>query len=572
MVFNMKKLAKKDNKLTLMAIALTVALYGCNDVTKTQQVQSVEADSVKTEQSQNIVIQAPKDQQWWAAVTGDGEQMPLQAEYSVKMLGNTYGNQVQPLLLSANGHVIWSEKPFSYKYDGKGSLTIFDNLDEIIQHKAGDSLKDAADYASKIFFPPSGKMVDELLFTAPQWNTWIELTYDQNQEDILKYAERIISEGFKPGVFMIDDTWQTSYGDWTFNPARFSDPKAMMDKLHAMGFKVMLWIAPYVSGDIPAYRELTKNGGLLRKNKKITKIDKNDILLQRTNTKSTPQMVEWWNGQSAVLDLTNPVDKKWFKAQLDHLQQEYGVDGFKFDAGDAKFYTKGVAHKDILSNEHSEEFAAVGLDYPLNEYRATWKMGGQPIAQRLRDKKHTWEHLQVLIPQMNMMGMVGYPFACPDMIGGGEWRSFQPGNVMDAELIVRSAQTHALMPMMQFSLAPWRVLDQEHQDAIKGATKLRVKFEDYILDLAKTAAKTGAPIMRPLEYNYPHQGYIDIKDQFMMGENLLVAPVTTKTTMRKVTLPPGKWLDHTGKTVDGGQTINVPVQLDTLPHYWRITG
>ncbi|WP_019030214.1 glycoside hydrolase family 31 protein [Colwellia piezophila] len=567
----MKKRTKKVNQLTLVTVALTFALYGCNDVTQTPPSSSISPGTVKTEQQQSTVIEAAKDQQWWAAVTRDGDKMPLQAKYSVKMLGDTFGNQVQPLLLSANGYVIWSEKPFSYKYDGKGSLTIFDNLDEIIQHKAGDSLKDAADYASKTFFPPSGKMVDELLFTAPQFNTWIELTYNQNQEDILKYAERIISEGFKPGVLMIDDTWQTNYGDWTFNPARFSDPKAMMDKLHAMGFKVMLWVAPFVSGDIPAYRELKKKGGLLRQSKALVKIDKNDILLQRKNKKSPPQMVEWWNGQSAVLDLTNPVDKKWFKDQLDHLQQTYGVDGFKFDAGDARSYTKGVGHKDILSNEHSEAFAEVGLDYPLNEYRATWKMGGQPIAQRLRDKFHTWEDMQKLIPQMNMMGMVGYPFSCPDMIGGGNWISFQPGKEVDAELIVRSAQTHALMPMMQFSVAPWRILDQEHQDAIKVATKLRLKFNDYILALAKTAAKTGAPIMRPLEYNYPHQGYIDIKDQFLMGDNLLVAPVITKTKIRKVTLPPGKWLDHNGKTVEGGQTINVPVQLDTLPHYWRVS-
>jgi alpha-glucosidase len=178
-----------------------------------------------------------------------------------------------------------------------------------------------------------------------------------------------------------------------------------------MGFKVMLWIAPYVSGDIPAYRELKKKGGLLRQSKAQIKLDKNDILLQRKNSKSPPQMVEWWNGQSAVLDLTNPVDKKWFKDQMDHLQQEYGVDGFKFDAGDARSYTKGVGHKDILSNEHSEAFAVAGLDYPLNEYRATWKMGGQPLAQRLRDKFHTWEDMQKLIPQMNMMGLVGYPFS-----------------------------------------------------------------------------------------------------------------------------------------------------------------
>ncbi|MCG8514154.1 MAG: hypothetical protein MI740_08435, partial [Halanaerobiales bacterium] len=95
------------------------------------------------------------------------------------------------------------------------------------------------------------------------YNTWIELMYDQNQEDILKYAHDIIDNGFPPGVLMIDDNWQEDYGKWDFYPSRFSNPKAMMDELHNLGFKVMMWVCPFVSPDCDVYRDLASKGAFL---------------------------------------------------------------------------------------------------------------------------------------------------------------------------------------------------------------------------------------------------------------------------------------------------------------------
>ena len=93
-------------------------------------------------------------------------------------------------------------------------------------------------------------------FTSPQLNTWIELTYHQNQKDILAYVKSMVAHGIEPGVLMIDDTWQTGYGDWRFDATRFPDPKAMICELHDMGFKVMLWMCPYVGMDTPAFRRI----------------------------------------------------------------------------------------------------------------------------------------------------------------------------------------------------------------------------------------------------------------------------------------------------------------------------
>ena len=283
-------------------------------------------------------------------------------------------------------------------------------------------------------------------------------------------------------------------------------------------------------------------------------------------------MVEWWNGQSAVLDLSNPAAVKWFNQQLDRLVKDYGVDGFKFDAGDMHFYpVNSLSMGSVTPNQQCELFAQFGLRFPLNEYRACWKMGGQPLAQRLQDKSHSWVDLQKLIPNMLLEGLCGYPFSCPDMIGGGEWTSFLDESILDQDLIVRSAQCHALMPMMQFSVAPWRVLDGVHLNAVKSAVALREKFTPYIMQLAHQAAKTGEPIMKSMEFEFPGQGFETVIDQFMLGDSVLVAPIlVTGTTTRNVRLPDGKWKSFEGKIFEGGRTYQQPDTLDQLIYFEKI--
>ena len=152
------------------------------------------------------------------------------------------------------------------------------------------------------------------------------------------------------------------------------------------------------------------------------------------------------------------------------------------------------------------DWASMGLDFPFNEYRACWRLAGTPLAQRLRDKDHTWEALRELIPGIVTQGLEGYAFGCPDMIGGGDDSSFKDPSKFDPELVVRSAQVHALMPMMQFSVAPWRVLSPELAGYCLAAAKLHAKLGVHIVVLARDSAKTGEPIARPLEWQWPHRG------------------------------------------------------------------
>lgn len=492
---------------------------------------------------------------WWGGSVVDGSLMPYSPGFSHDQLGDIKGNQAQPLLISNMGRYIWSENPVIFTFT-KDSIKVKSHSAKIDYGQRGNILRDAFLYVSKKYFPPAGKIPDPLLFTQPQYNTWIELQHDQTEAKILAYAQSILDNGFPPGVLMIDNNWQIDHGNWDFSAERFQNPEAMVDKLHEMGFMVMLWICPFVSPDSRINDELA-----LKK-----------LLLYEDEAKTLPAVVRWWDGASSVLDLTNPQAEKWYIDQMLHLQKKYGIDGFKLDAGDPEFYLNTYAVKDVLPNDHTELHTAIGLNFPLNEYRASWKMAGQPLAQRLRDKFHTWEHLQTLVPDILAQGLIGYAFTCPDMIGGGEQNSFLDQNILDEELIVRSAQCHALMPMMQFSVAPWRVLNKENLNICRDAALLHQKFGNEILELAKKSAETGEPIVRSMEYMFPHQRYEKINDQFMLGGNILVAPVVEKAqTTRMVEFPEGQWQGDDGSEVIGPIRKEINTPLNRLPWFRKIS-
>ena len=93
--------------------------------------------------------------------------------------------------------------------------------------------------------------------------------------------------------------------------------------------------------------------------------------------------------------------------------------------------------------------------------------------------------------------------------------------------MVRSAQVHALMPMMQFSVAPWRILSESNQKICEEMAQYMCRWGE-ILGWAKEASKSGEPIVKPMAMAFPDAGYELIKDQFVLGDEIIVAPVVEK--------------------------------------------
>lgn len=509
--------------------------------------------AVYAQQRSEIPILAAE--KWWGAYTTLGEWMPLEAPAAQRSFAKeNLANQAAPVFVSNMGRYIYNDYPFTFEFDG--SKFIIDAPQKVEAVRAGKTLRETFVLVKDKYFKSNGQMPPELFFSMPQYNTWIELQYNQNQADVEKYADDILSNGYPAGILMIDDNWQRYYGNYDFKAERFPDPKGMIDRLHAKGFKIMVWVCPFVSPDSPEYRDLAAKGYLIKE-----------------KGSNRPALIRWWNGTSACYDLTNPAAFDYVVNALKQVQQQYGVDGFKLDAGDTYFYdtqTQDFYNKEAIATDQLLKWTEIGLHFPYNEYRATWKMQEYPLVQRLNDKNNSWGALNTLIPQMLNAGLMGYPYTCPDMIGGGQVADFGADvdqTQLDQVLIVRSAQVHALMPMMQFSVAPWRVLDKEHQGYCLAAAKLHEKLSPYILELAREAAKTGEPIIRHMAYMYPTRGFADCKDQFMLGAKYIVAPILTPDGKRTVRLPNGTWIDDQGQRFRGPVVLQITAPTGRLPYY-----
>lgn len=496
---------------------------------------------------------------WYGGAVNDGYLFPLSEndEYELNVDGNDTYCQINPVYLSSKGRYLWFEGG-KVKFGG-GKITLETPGYELCE--AGTCLKDAALAAAKKHYPPDGTLPEGAAFAGPQFCTWMALGVNQNEEGILRYAEKILSMGIRPGVLILDDGWQRDYGDWRFAEERFQNPGKMMSRLKAMGFKVMLWLVPYISPAAPAYHDLKAHGALIT--------DENGEIF----------MAHWWKGESAVLDLTVPYAAGWLKVEMRRMREEFGADGFKLDGGDAMYLPQNYPYANLQDKLWIDSFPG------LKEGRACYQLGGKGIIQRLADKAHIWGvetasfengetylkyGLSSVMPQMLTQGITGYLYGCPDMVGGGLFADVE-GRKLNAELVARSCAISALMPMMQFSLDVWDLKEHSAGKLCKKFVAEREKFTDYIMELARHASRTGEPIVRYMEYMYPHAGFEKITDQMMLGEKYMIAAVTQPGQKeREVVFPEGRWKNwYNGRVYEGGRA-KIACPLDEIPLFEKI--
>jgi alpha-glucosidase (family GH31 glycosyl hydrolase) len=393
------------------------------------------------------------------------------------------------------------------------------------------------------------------LIEQPIWNTWARYHADIDQQRALAYAREIIDHGYPAGRFVIDDRWQVKYGDLSFDTGRFPDARGMIDMLHEMGFSAHTWVVPFFDPASQAFQEGAERGYLVR--------------LQE----GAPRMTVWWQGIGGLLDVTNPDALAWFLQRLRHLQADSGLDGFKFDAGETCFLpADAVTFERIDPNGFTHRYIEfVGQHFPWSDVRAGWANQRSPVLFRQWDKASTWgldNGLHSVISGALSLSLSGYPLFLPDMIGGNAYVE-QP----DAELMIRWAQVNALMPGMQFSLAPWDYGEACSRLCLK-AVELHKELSPTIIKAIQRSATSGEPIIRPLFWIAPHDSIsLDCDDEFLLGDDLLAAPVIEPgQRQRDVYLPAGQWEDHwTGQHYGGAEWIRgYDAPLEVIPLFKRL--
>lgn len=186
------------------------------------------------------------------------------------------------------------------------------------------------------------------------------------------------------------------------------------------------------------------------------------------------------------------------------------------------------------------------------------------------DTNSTWDALAMNIPMFTTLGLSGEPFVGSD-VGGFIGR----GN---GELLTRAYQVSFLAPFCRnhkvidgYDQEPWR-FGKYYEDIIRKYLKLRYQLLPFLYTTLEEAHQTGVPLFRPLVLNYQDDANTyNLDDEFMIGNDLLVAPIVKPdVTRRLVYLPQGTWYDYwTNKKYEGGTMISADAPLETAPMFVR---
>ena len=300
-----------------------------------------------------------------------------------------------------------------------------------------------------------------------------------------------------------------------------------------------------------------------------------------------PGLVWWWQGVLAsYVDFTNPQAVNWWSQRLEDLRSTYGIDSFKFDAGESNWLPSSILLNEEIPREHWP--AAFTTSYvqsiarkfgSMIEVRVGLRTQSLPTWVRMLDKDSRWgfdNGLKTLVTTLLQMSMSGYPFVLPDMIGGNGYgeNPLDESDIPSRELYIRWLQANVFMPSMQFSFVPW-LYDQEVVAHTQEMIGLRDQYADLIVSLAKNVVETGEPINRPIWWvaDSRDETAFSIEDQFMLGDDILVAPVLEEgARSREIYLPKGQWQDASNDQIYQGPLwlTDYKVDLFSLPYFTKL--
>ena len=388
--------------------------------------------------------------------------------------------------------------------------------------------------------------------------TWTQYPRTISQTRVLSMARAIREREYPCSLLTIDDRWESQFGDLRFSAA-FPQPAEMVSELHRLGFRVLLWVTPFINQEAANFPLLADQGFLVRR-----------------KDGTGPALLRWWGGTAGLVDLTHPPARAWFREQLLRLQQEFGVDGFKIDGGDAKYQPPiaDSAWADYRgASGYADELLALFAEVApgLCETRTAWRSQTRNILWRQGGKDSHWgidNGLKALVNLGLHSALLGYDVLMPDMVPGRVQTMVSALPLPSDELLIRWTEVSAFFPLLQFSYFPWNY-HSATAAVVLAYARVHKALEPY---LVAQAASRQAPLLRPLWYDAPRQASLySVEDEFQLGADLVVAPVTDENRIaRDILLPPGHWVDAwTGKAVRGPLLRQYPAPCPGIPLFVR---
>jgi len=421
-------------------------------------------------------------------------------------------------------------------------------------------------------------------FLPPAWS----LGYHQSRwsyrtaVEVLDVARRFRALDLPADVVHLDIHYMDRYRVFTFHPRRFPDPRGLHDELRSLGFRTLAIVDPGVSvAGYPVHDDLRAGAMLL------------------TCADGSPYVGKVWPGATVFPDFSQPrVRETW--GRLHQPLVEAGVAGVWNDMNDpvlkiGEAYDPLVEDVRHLGGSHRRlrNLYANGMAEAAVAGFSTLRPGRRPFVlsrsgflgiQRhaavwTGDNHSTWAHLRENLHMVLNLGLSGVPICGAD-VGGfargpGKYGAVKPWRP-SAELFVRWMELGALMPFFRGHCTlyaprqePW-CFGRRALDLSRRILRHRYRLLPLLYRLALEAHESGLPMVRPLAMHH-HVPRGNGVDQFLLGEQLMVAPVLDQgVTRREVWLPTGRWYDwYTGEPHDGGDTVSVAAPLGTTPMFVR---
>lgn len=489
------------------------------------------------------------------------------------MMGHGPGSNVpMPLVVSSRGYAIF----FDNTSDGTLVVGRSDGVPQITYSVASGPL----DIYILVGRDMRGVLAEvaHLLGAAlmpPRWSLgFLQSTRHFHDTDELRALPRKLRERRIPCDALIllssyadAKGWNTGVGHLAFQSELWSDPKALVADMHHQNFHVMSHEYPVLHPDAPQFAEAAAKGYVLEQG--YPKLD-----LPRPHS-------NYRQGQKYI-DFSNPEVGKWWWQQ--HQEQlELGIDGWWLDGGEGPPSVSrlhagdGTRLHNIFDRLRQQAFfEGEAADRPDIRPFLLCRSGASGMqrygaANLSGDIINTFPTLANQIPVALNTGMSGVPYWGSDI--GGCYQEVPA----TGELFARWFQFGAFCPIFRAHGWIWREhLPWSHGPEVEAICRayaeLRYRLLPYTYTLAWQARERGLPLMRPLVLNYPHDARVwELGDQYLWGDDLLVAPVTRDGARAwSAYLPIGGWFDFwTQERFEGGQGVQVDAPLDRLPLFVR---
>jgi alpha-D-xyloside xylohydrolase len=400
----------------------------------------------------------------------------------------------------------------------------------------------------------------------PKWSfgTWMSRLGYESREELEAVAERLREEEIPSDVLHLDPFWmrENCSCDMEWDTEQFPDPEEMIARLRADDFRLSLWEHPHVPVGTDAFAEGVREGYFV------------------TDGTGSPYVMDntcQGDYRGALVDFTDPAAVEWWKDKHRRLLEQ-GVAVFKTDYGeyvpeDAVFANgkSGAAMHNLypyLYNEAVYETVGDvnGTDEAVVWGRSAWT-GSQAFPMHWGgDPQTSWNGMSAALRGGLSASLSGIAFWSHD-IGGFRGTPSEGVYTRWAQfgLLSSNSRCHGTTPR-----EPWE-FGEDALDTFREYARLRYRLLPYLYTYAEVAARTGLPVVRPLVLEYQRDPTVHRMDtQYLLGEDLLIAPVFTERGTRSVYLPEGEWRDYwTDERYAGGRTVEMDVRLDEMPIFVR---